>query len=36
MPDINLSREWVCNGRELKPKNGASSNETWTFNGREI
>ena len=23
MFDINLLREWVCNGKELKPKNGA-------------
>lgn len=27
---------WVCDGRELKPKTGASFSNTWIFDGREI
>lgn len=27
---------WVCDGKELKPKSGATPSNTWVFNGREI
>lgn len=27
---------WVCDGRELKPKSGASFSNTWIFDGKEI
>lgn len=33
---IELSKNWVSDGKELKPKTGASSSNTWIFDGREI
>ena len=35
MEKIYLPKDWVCNGSELKPKNGGSR-ETWIYNGKEI
>ncbi|MFD0966630.1 hypothetical protein ACFQ02_07240 [Seminibacterium arietis] len=29
MPEITLSRNWVCDGNILKPKIGANSSNTW-------
>ncbi len=34
--EIELPRDWVCDGRELKPKSGATSSNTWLFDGKEI
>ncbi|MXS84200.1 hypothetical protein [Nitrosomonas oligotropha] len=34
--DINFPKSWVCDGRELKPKSGASSRNTWVVEGRKI
>ena len=36
MPKIELSRDWECNGRELKPRSGATSSNTWIYNRKEI
>src|SRR5690606_10342759 len=33
---IELPAGWVCDGRELKPKSGASLSNTWIFDGKEI
>ncbi len=35
MEKIYLPKDWVCNGSELKPKNGGSR-ETLIYNGKEI
>lgn len=29
--NIDPPSGWVCDGRELKPKSGASSSNTWVF-----
>lgn len=34
--EIDFPRSWVCDGRELKPKSGASSSNTWICDGKEI
>ena len=34
--EIELPKNWVCDGRELKPKTGANSSNTWLFDGKEI
>ena len=31
-----LPSNWVCDGKELKPKSGASFSNTWVFDGKEI
>ena len=36
MPKIELSSKWTCDGRELKPKVGATPSDTWIYNGKEI
>ena len=33
---IDLPSNWVCDGKELKPKSGASLSNTWIFDGKEI
>ncbi|MGQ3083941.1 MAG: hypothetical protein ACT6RO_12330 [Hydrogenophaga sp.] len=33
---VELPRDWVCSGNELKPKSGASSSNTWVLSGNEI
>lgn len=33
---IELPRDWVCDGKELKPKSNPSSSNTWVFDGKEI
>jgi hypothetical protein len=33
---ITLPREWTCDGRESKPRSGASASNTWLFDGKEI
>ena len=35
MEKIYLPKDWVCNGSELKPKNGGSR-ETWIYNGKGL
>lgn len=34
--EIDFPKNWICNGRELKPKSGASSSNTWICDGRQI
>ena len=36
MERIELSRDYSCNGTELKPRRNADSRNTWVFDGREI
>lgn len=36
MPKIELSSKWSCDGRELKPKSGATSQNTWIYDGRYL
>jgi len=36
MPKIELSSKWSCDGRELKPKLGATSQNTWIYDGRYL
>lgn len=33
---IELPKNWVCDGSELKPKSGANSSNTWILSGKEI
>ena len=33
---IQLPSNWLCDGKELKPKSGASYSNTWIFDGKEI
>ena len=33
---IELPKNWVCDGSELKPKTGANSSNTWILSGKEI
>ena len=28
---IELPKSWVCDGKELKPKSGATTTNTWVF-----
>ena len=32
---VELPSNWVCDGKELKPKTGASSTNTWVCDGKE-
>ena len=34
--EIEIPRDWVCDGRELKPKSGATSSNTWVWDGKEL
>lgn len=34
--DIGISGDWICDGKELKPKIGGNLSNTWVFNGKEI
>ena len=33
---IELHSNWVCDGKELKPKSGASSSNTWVIDGQKV
>lgn len=33
---LTLSKERICDGRELKPKYGSNFSNTWVFDGKEI
>ena len=33
---ISLPSNWKCDGKELKPRSGASFSNTWVFDGKEI
>lgn len=36
MPKINLPANWVCDGKELKPKTGATSANTWIVDAQKV
>lgn len=33
---IELPCNWICDGKELRPKTGATLSNTWIFDGSEI